>query len=155
MQARGSTPSPVYGVTLDRIGNLARVVAGERALPERPTSRVYFDVSEPASHYAKAVSELHPVSAVMGELLDSSDATLITTSQYQSRVESFLGVLGSSVDIWEIGNEVNGNWTGPYSTGAAKLQEAFADVAGVEADRHLPSTRTSTPPTTAETGPAN
>ncbi len=127
--ARGSTPSPIYGVTLDRIGNLTRVIAGERALPERPTSRVYFDVSEPASHYAKAVSELHTVSAVMGELLDSSDATLITTSHYQSRVESYLGVLGPSVDIWEIGNEVNGNWTGPYSTGAAKLQEAFADVA--------------------------
>jgi hypothetical protein len=127
--ARASTPSPIYGVTLDRIGNLTRVVAAERALPERPTSRVYFDVSEPASHYAKAVSELHTVSAVMGELLDSSDATLITTSQYQSRVESYLGVLGSSVDIWEIGNEVNGNWTGSYSTGAAKVQEAFADVA--------------------------
>jgi hypothetical protein len=33
------------------------------------------------------------------------------------------------VDLWEIGNEVNGNWTGRYSTVDAKLTEAYDDVA--------------------------
>ncbi len=127
--ARATTPSPVFGVTLDRIGNLSRIIAGEKALPEHPTTRVYFDASEPATHYSKAVSELHAVGAVMGELLDSSAAESVTVAEYQSRVESYLFTLGPSVDIWEIGNEVNGNWTGPYSTGAAKVQEAYADVA--------------------------
>jgi hypothetical protein len=128
--ARTSAPiPPLYGVTIDRIGGIATVVAAEKSLPERPTTRVYFDVSEPASYYASAVPLLHTVSQVMGELLDSSDATRISTSAFQSRVEDYLDTLGSSVDLWEIGNEVNGNWTGPYASGAAKIDEAYGDVA--------------------------
>jgi hypothetical protein len=121
--------SPLYGVTIDRIAHIATVVAAEKSLPERPITRVYFDVSEPASYYESAVALLHTVSGVMGELLDSSDATRISTSQFQSRVEDYLNTLGSSIDLWEIGNEVNGNWTGPYATGAAKVDEAYRDVA--------------------------
>jgi hypothetical protein len=128
--AADPTPSntPLYGVTIDGIGPVASVVAEERLLPERPTTRVSFDVSEPASYYAIGVSELHSVSGVMGELLDSSEATRISTGAFHARVESYLSTLGSSVDIWEIGNEVNGNWTGNYATGEAKTNEAYDDV---------------------------
>jgi hypothetical protein len=127
--ARTPAPSaPLFGVTINRISGIAKIVAAERSLPERPTTRVYFDVSEPASFYASAVPLLHTVSQVMGELLDSSDATSITTGAFQTRVEDYLDTLGSSVDLWEIGNEVNGNWTGPYAIGAAKIAEAYRDV---------------------------
>jgi hypothetical protein len=132
--AEAGTPKPnppIFGVTIDRIGEIAKVVAAERSLPERPTTRVYLDVSEPASYYAAAVPILHTVSQVMGELLDSSDAASISPRAFQIRVEDYLGTLGSSVDLWEIGNEVNGNWTGPYASGAAKIDEAYRDVAEV------------------------
>ncbi len=134
--ALATTPSapPLYGVTVDNVENMQAVLAAERALPERPMTRVYFNVAEPATYYTSPVSRLHAVSGVMGELLDSSDATRITTSAFQSRVESYLSDLGSSVDIWEIGNEVNGNWTGPYATGAEKIDEAYDDVAATGAD---------------------
>ena len=99
--ARTSAPiPPLYGVSIDRIRGIATVGAAEKSLPERPTTRVYFDVSEPASYYASAVPLLHTVSQVMGELLDSSDATRISTSAFQSRVEDYLDTLGSSVDLW-------------------------------------------------------
>ncbi len=120
---------PLYGVTIDNIGQIKTIVWGERRLPNRPTTRVYFNVSEPASYYRAAVTDVHAVSNVMGELLDSSDATRITTSAFQTRVESYLSTLGSDVTIWEVGNEVNGNWTGPYSDESAKLTEAYDDVA--------------------------
>jgi hypothetical protein len=120
--------SPLYGVTIDGITGIAGVVSAERAWAHHPTTRVYFSASEPASYYQAAVSQLSTVSKVMGELLDSSDATRVSTAAFQSRVESYLATLGSSVGIWEIGNEVNGNWTGPYATGAAKLTEAYRDV---------------------------
>jgi len=120
---------PLYGVTIDNIGQIKTIVSAERKLPDRPTTRVYFNVSEPASYYRVAVSDVDSVGNVMGELLDSSDAAHITTSAFQTRVESYLSTLGSAVTIWEIGNEVNGNWTGPYSDGSAKLTEAYADVA--------------------------
>ena len=128
---------PVYGVTIDRITGIAKVVAAEKSLPERPTTRVYFNVSVPASYYASAVPLLHSVSQVTGELLDSSDATRISTSAFQARVEDYLNTLGSSVDLWEIGNEVNGNWTGPYATGAAKIDEAYGDVAATGGETAL------------------
>ena len=76
-------------------------------------------VHEPASYYADAVSELDSVGTVMGELLDSSDAKHIGVASFQQRVESYLSVLGATVGIWEVGNEVNGDWTGPYADGAA------------------------------------
>ncbi|MGB7053413.1 MAG: hypothetical protein WBG41_17755 [Acidimicrobiales bacterium] len=122
---------PVFGVTVDSVGGLAAIVAAERALPDRPTTRVYMSIEEPASYYAAAVSKLDGVGTVMGELLDSSDARHIGVAAFQRRVESYLSVLGDSVGIWEVGNEVNGDWTGPYSAGAAKLQEAYEDVAAV------------------------
>lgn len=120
--------SPLFGVTIDSVDTIAAVIEAERLLPQRPTTRVYFDVKEPASYYASAVSQLHTVSGVMGELLDSSDVRRISVAGYQRRVDSYLSTLGSSVDVWEIDNEVNGNWTKPYRAGAAKIDEAYGDV---------------------------
>jgi len=61
--------------------------------------------------------------------LRRSDEKAISVAAFQTRVESYLHALGRQVSIWEIGNEVNGNWTGPYPTVAAKLTEAYDDVA--------------------------
>lgn len=129
-----ATPPPpsasaLYGVTVDDISNLPAIISGMKALPEQPSAQIYFDVQEPASYYATAVSEIHAMGPVLGELLDSSDETSISTAAFQTRVESYLSTLGSNVDIYEVGDEVNGNWTGPYATVAAKLIEAYNDVA--------------------------
>jgi hypothetical protein len=125
----GVPPAPLYGVTVDDISNLPGIVTSLRHLPERPATRIYFDVHEPARYYAAAVRGLHPASYVMGELLDSSDETAISTAQFRERVTSYLSVLGNDVDLWEIGNEVNGDWTGPYLVVSAKLTAAYEEVA--------------------------
>lgn len=125
--------APVYGVTVDEVAHVENLVSALAALPSRPTTRVYFDVHEPASYYTHALSQIDPVSAVMGELLDSSDEKKISTEAFQDRVESYLHTLGSQVNIWEVGNEVNGNWTGAYPVVAAKLTEAYDDVAAAGA----------------------
>ena len=121
-------PSPLYGDTVDDVSNVTSTVAGEQHLPQAPTTRLYFDVGEPASYYTAAINALRPVSYIMGELLDSSDETSISTSAYNARVNSYLAAFRSKVDLWEIGNEVNGNWTGSYPTVSAKLTEAYNDV---------------------------
>jgi hypothetical protein len=119
---------PVWGVTVDSISQAGRVVSSLAGLPDRPTARVYFDVRRPARYYAQAVRRIHRVSAVMGELLDSSDEKAISVTRFRARVKSYLHVLGRQVDIWEIGNEVNGNWTGPYPVVTAKLTRAYDAV---------------------------
>jgi hypothetical protein len=121
-------PGPLYGVTADDVTHLSQLVASEQRLPEMPTTRIYFDVREPASYYAAAIRRLRPVSHLMGELLDSSDETRIGIAAYQRRVHSYLTAFGSTIDLWEIGNEVNGNWTGPYRKVSAKLTEAYRAV---------------------------
>jgi len=121
-------PSPLYGVTVDDVSNLSDIVTSSETLDHRPVTRVYFDVKRPASSYAAAVHAIEPVSYVMGELLDSSDSRHIGTGAYNKRVKSYLAVLGHSIDLWEIGNEVNGNWTGRYPKVEAKLTDAYDDV---------------------------
>lgn len=121
--------APLYGVTVDKITRSQDLTSSLAALPVRPTTRVYFDVHEPPSYYAQAIDEIGPVSDVMGELLDSSDEKRISVAGLQARTEAYLGTLGSRVDIWEIGNEVNGDWTGRYADVSAKLTEAYDDVA--------------------------
>ncbi len=124
-----SRPRPLFGVTVDSVDGIGVIVAAERGLPDRPTTRVYMSIDEPASYYVAAVSQLDSAGTVMGELLDSSDAAHIGVAAFERRVKSYLSVLGSRVGIWEVGNEVNGDWTGPYAAGSAKLQEAYDDVA--------------------------
>src|SRR6202035_231621 len=120
------TPAVLYGATIDRITGLSQTLAALGALPERPTLRVVFDRSEPASYYAAAARRLDGVSSVMGELLDSSAERSISATALRTRTRSYLGRLGPYVSIWELGNELNGNWIGPYAAVAAKTRAAFS-----------------------------
>ena len=120
--------APIYGVTLDRVAHPERLASALAALPERPTTRVYFDTREPASYYRPALTRIHAVSGVMGELVDSSQEQAVSTEALTARVHEYLRTLTGLVDIWEVGNEVNGNWTGPYETVAAKLAGAYEVV---------------------------
>jgi hypothetical protein len=131
--AQRALPRVLAGVTTDDVSDLGGLVASSRHLPVMPATRLYFDVTQPPRAYAAAVRALHPVSYLMGELLDSSDETSITTAAYKRRVSAYLAAFGASIDIWEIGNEVNGDWTGPYPVVAAKLTAAYRLVAA----RHL------------------
>ena len=135
--ARAAVPAPLYGVTLDKVKPLKQIVPALQALPVKPTVRVYFDTHEPASYYAPALAQIHPAGYVMGELLDSSDEKAISVTAMQERVRSYLQALAPDVDLWEIGNEVNGNWTGPYETVAAKLVSTYEQVAAAGATTAL------------------
>jgi hypothetical protein len=126
--ARAAGAAPIFGVTVDNIGRAQALAGSLAALPRRATTRVYFEAHQPAQYYVRAVEKLHSVSAVMGELLDSSEEQAISTAALRGRVHDYLGTLGASVDVWEVGNEVNGNWTGSYAVVAEKLSAAFDEV---------------------------
>jgi hypothetical protein len=119
-------PAILYGATVDRITRLAATRSALAELPERPTIRVVFDRSEPAGHYVRATRQLATAGRVMGELLDSSAERSISASGLRARASSYLARLGPSVSVWEVGNELNGSWTGPYARVAAKTRAAFS-----------------------------
>lgn len=121
-------PDPLYGVTVDDVSNVANIVASSKSLAHTPTTRIVFDDGVAASSYVSAVNQIQPVSYIMGELLDSEGLKANTLKQYHDRTASYLSTLGSKVDLWEIGNEVNGNWTGPYADVSAKITDAYTQV---------------------------
>ena len=109
---------PIYGVTLDDLSNMNGIIESLVNLPYKPTVRVVFDPDTSAVTYYPLLVKLHQYAYVMGEILDSSYFPT-TLSYYTSRTNELVSVLNTVVDIWEIANEINGEWLRPHPTGSA------------------------------------
>lgn len=120
-------PTPMVGVTLDTVEHLPETIEALAALPVMPVARIVFDRG-PVGTYTAAVEELRPVAYLMGELVDSSDFRRYSLAAYRDRTRSYFGALHDQIDLWEIGNEVNGEWLGPTKDVVAKLRAAFRHV---------------------------
>lgn len=118
-------PSPVWGVTIDNISNLPGIVTSLDRLAQVPTARIVFDGFVPATYYEDAVAAIHPVSYIMGEMLDSYVFRQYTVKQYRDRARQYVDALGDKVDIWEIGNEINGEWLGTRGSVVKKMTAAY------------------------------
>ncbi len=115
----------VFGLTLDAVNGLARIDTALARLCKKPTTRIVFDEWVAATDYVQAVNEIKKYSFVMGELLDSYYVSQYTTAQYTARAFEYLNTLGTKVDIWEIGNEINGEWLGTTSDVVIKMDTAY------------------------------
>lgn len=120
-----ATIMPVYGWTVDDIANTNNIVAAAQASPRKLTTRIVFDEGTNPSDYTSAVNKIHPVSYIMGELSDSEYMASQSVTQYKNRAQKFLDAFSNTVDIWEVGNEVNGDWTGSYSSVSQKISGAY------------------------------
>jgi hypothetical protein len=130
MAAPREIPSPVYGWTTDNGYATTRLYNTAAATFRMTTVRVVFDEFVKASDYKPTVSRLHQKAYIMGELLDSYYMPQYSTAQYAARTTEYLNVLGQYVDVWEIGNEVNGEWLGSTSSVVAKISAAYDLVKG-------------------------
>jgi len=103
----------IWGVTTDDpTVNTSAQVAALSSLPRRTAVRCVFDPPEPASYYLAATNAIAAVADVMGQPIDSSEMSGQSLATVKSRIADYLNVLGGSVAVWEVGNEVNGNWLG-------------------------------------------
>jgi hypothetical protein len=121
----------IWGVTTDDPnGKTAQQVEALRALPRRTTLRTVFDPPggghPTASDYAQSVSLLATVADIMGCVVDSAAMTRFSVAAIQARIAEYVEALNESVSIWEIGNEVNGNWLG--SDVMAKVEVMYDSV---------------------------
>lgn len=123
---------PVFGVTVDNPwvaeaangGTLGSRLDGLVGFGGRkPTVRVVFDEGVDqifrtggidASDYRLSVKNIMAHAQIMGELLDSFYVPKYSVSQYRARACEYRATLGDLVDVWEIGNEVNGEWLGSH-----------------------------------------
>lgn len=94
----------------------------------KATVRIVFDEWVAAAEYTDSVANIKSVSFVMGEILDSFYVKDYTVQQYIDRITEYLDAFGGSVDIWEVGNEVNGEWLGETADVVAKIEGAYGAV---------------------------
>lgn len=134
-QERPNLPTHLYGITYDAISNLTNSTSFLSTFAHRPALRVVFDGVNAASVYTTALSNFWPHAYILGMLYDSTDMATATLAGSQSRVINYVTTLDAHVDIWEIGNEINGGW---LATDAAipsnTLQKIIAMYDGVHAN---------------------
>jgi hypothetical protein len=129
--ARPRTPANlVWGVTLDNDAGishakLAQQVDALASLPVRPLSRVVMDIGTKPVDYAAALPAIHRVSGVMAELGDSSEVKKVSVPAYTSFVQRLVDAYKHQVDVWEVGNEVNGEWVGTPAQELARVRAAY------------------------------
>lgn len=121
-------PDPIYGVTTDSPWNYQEHVEALKNLSRVATTRIVFDEYVPATEYRDEIKAIHNVSYVMGEVLDSFYVKDYSIRAYSTRVREYIKELGDFVDIWEIGNEVNGEWLGSTSDVIHKISDAYRQV---------------------------
>lgn len=117
---------PLRGLTIETLANAEAAFTAVSAHARVPTVRLVFQPGEPPATYSAFVSRLRPRAFVIGELVDSDALAGMSVAQVRQRASDYWTTLGSDVDLWEIGNELNGDWvgTGPAEINA-KLDAAY------------------------------
>lgn len=112
----------MYGITIDdawyeRV-SVHEIVDAIKNMPVKPTVRVVMSFDRSPSTYTTLFKELNQVAYVMASPVDSSDMSAYKDeASYLKRFKEAYGVLSKYVDVWEIGNEINGiEWIQQEST---------------------------------------
>jgi hypothetical protein len=134
--AAGSGRGLVYGVTLDddagiSAPKLAAQTAALAALPSRPMARVVADIGTTPNDFAQSLPAVHRAADVILELGDSSEMRGVAPTVYAAWVRSLTARYARDVDVWEIGNEVNGEWVGSPAAEMARVEAAARAVAAI------------------------
>lgn len=118
-------PTPLYGVTVDDVSRLNDITESLSRLSKMPTTRIVFDENVEPAYYRRPAVAISKVSYVMGEILDSYYVNTLTVPGYIDRTRRYLNELSDVVDIWEVGNEINGEWLGANADVVAKMEGAY------------------------------
>jgi hypothetical protein len=138
----GKDLSPLFGVTAESLDDLDRLLPALQQIKEKciPTLRVVFQPGESADKYAKKLERIRGHEAVpkyayiLGLLVDSSSFHKYDDTKMRERARKYADKLSEYVDIWEAGNEVNGDWVGwkkdrQEKKSAAELEQMRMSVA--------------------------
>jgi len=119
--AQTFVPEPIHGVTVDDKNDirdgafLAKLLDSLRHLAVKPTARIVYAPGKkngyfPANSYLDATKQIKSVGYVFGQPVDSFYMKCFTPAEHLNRFKEYVTTLGTLVDIWEVGNEINGEW---------------------------------------------
>ncbi len=153
-------PLPIHGVTvadfsfsgktqdIRSTSYLNELLTSLNNLTDQPTVRLTLTLcgvgdggscSSPAaaSTYTTAMETLKSQSRppfLLGEVLDSSYQGCFTVATTQSRWNDYVSTLGSYIDLWEVGNEINGNWLDSQDAGKSNISCPWTVPTTTDAD---------------------
>ena len=114
----------IYGVTLNDVTNvsISSVIAALDAMDQKPTVRIVMKPELNAEKYKNILKSIHGHAYIMLCPCDSSYLKHYkSVGKYVARFHQCVASLSPYVDIWETGNEINGEgWTGLSKKEAAK-----------------------------------
>jgi hypothetical protein len=141
--AQSAVSAPIHGVTADDTHDvrdsafLAKLLESLRHLSVKPTVRIVYTPGNKngyfsANSYLDATKQIKSVGYVFGQPVDSFYMKCFTPAEHLNRFKDYVTTLGASVDIWEVGNEINGEWlfgeTKECSPKASVISTSQADV---------------------------
>jgi hypothetical protein len=116
-------PAPIHGVTVAggkdfrTTTYLNQVVRSLGNLTSTPTVRLEYrlegsdrDKGAKASTYLSATQAISKTGYILAEVIDSAYEFCFDVADQEARWNDYVSTLGEYVDIWEVGNEINGNW---------------------------------------------
>lgn len=118
---RRELPKFIYGVTVEDATNdenRAKIIKALQSLcinGQKPFIRIVFQDGETAEDYEQTIIEIHKVAFIVGEILDSQAVKNYSVKKYRERTKIFWDRFKNFIDIWEIANEINGEWVRPTS----------------------------------------
>jgi len=119
----------IFGVTIDDpYSNIPEIKTALSSHCIKPTVRIVFDEFVAATDYIDPITQIKTSGFIMGELLDSYYVNQYSVKQYINRATEYYNALKNLVDIWEVGNEVNGDWLGNSDSVIAKIQGAYTII---------------------------
>ncbi|MGH2594607.1 MAG: hypothetical protein ACRDH7_01435 [Actinomycetota bacterium] len=112
----GASRDPWWGVTVDRRDRYRDVISSIADLVDhRPGAayvRIVFDLGVGPDGYDAIVQEAERQGVVVvGQVFDSAYMRHATVAEFEARWRSYVDHF-PDIDIWEVGNEVNGGWLG-------------------------------------------
>jgi hypothetical protein len=103
----------IYGLTVDDSWyediSLEEIVTSLKDLKVKPTVRIVMSKDMAPGEYIEIFNKIHEVAYIMAQPVDSYEMSLYKDAEsYRLRFAESYKYLGEYVDIWEIGNEING-----------------------------------------------
>ena len=122
-RSSGTIPTPIHGITvadnkdIRKTTYLNKVMESVSNMASTPTVRLTYklevsdsDKGAKASTYLSATKAISNKAYIFAEVLDSAYEFCFGVADHEARWNDYVSTLGDYVDIWEVGNEINGNW---------------------------------------------
>lgn len=123
-----SPSAPLRGITLTSIKDLDKTLSVIRSSEKKLTVRVVIQHNFSIEQYRQAIEALRPHAYIMVEVLDATNWAPANAESLKDLTEQAISSFGDKVDIWEIGNELNGSWLGNSPQEINQKVEAAYDV---------------------------